>query len=296
MSNTTLADLTKIRSDEAAIALMETQLAADTAVAVADSQPTTVTPPPPPALYLPTTDGSISSADIPSVIAVDWNFKTLTGLPKALVPSWFGNTGKQNATTMLAANVSLVEEGLQLALTASATGAIVSSNPSDGQHASGAGYQVAPTAEYPVYIEFNGLVLPVVSGQVAGGKVANWPALWLDGQVWPGDGEIDVMEGLSGTLAYHIHYGSGGGSAQGKAVSYVTPPDRVGVLWTPTAQTFFYEGVNVGATNEALTSPQYILMENSLAISGTPPSLLPANFIVGRCTVWCANPTYASAS
>lgn len=291
MSRTTLQDLAKVQSDEAAIALMQTQLAADTVQAVTDSQPTTVTPPPPPALYLPTTDGSIPSTDIPSVIAVDWNFQTLTGLPKALVPSWFGNIGKQNATTMLAANVSLVEEGLQLALTAAGTGAIVSSNPWDGQHASGAGYQVAPTAEYPVYIEFNGLVLPVV-----GSKVANWPALWLDGQIWPVDGEIDVLEGLSGTLAYHIHYGSGGGSAQGKAVSYVTPPDRVGVLWTPTSQTFFYEGVNVGATSEALTSPQYILMENSLAISGTPPSLLPANFIVGRCTVWCANPTYASAN
>ena len=36
------------------------------------------------------------------------------------------------------------------------------------------------------------------------GAVADWPAIWLDGQpVWPSNGEIDIAEGLGGTLAAH---------------------------------------------------------------------------------------------
>lgn len=295
MSSTTLADLAKIQADEASLALMEQQLAQDTAQAVTDSQPTVTPPVQPPSSepYLPTTDSSIPASDIPGTVAVDWDFTTMTALPKALSPTWFGNpAGKQqNATTMLASNVELTAQGLNLQLTAAKTGAIVSSNPSDGQHASGQGYQVAPTDEYPVYVQFSGLKIPVLNG-----KVANWPGLWMDGQTWPEDGEIDVIEGLSGAIAYHIHYGTGSGSSQGKAVAYSSAPDMVGVLWTPTAQTFFYEGANVGETQEMMTEPQFIIMENSLAISGTQPISLPADFIVGRCTVWCDNPTYASAS
>ncbi|MEW1914909.1 glycoside hydrolase family 16 protein, partial [Kitasatospora sp. NPDC085895] len=30
----------------------------------------------------------------------------------------------------------------------------------------------------------------------SGGKISNWPAFWTDGQSWPTDGEMDVMEGL----------------------------------------------------------------------------------------------------
>ena len=32
-----------------------------------------------------------------------------------------------------------------------------------------------------------------------GGRLAGWPALWAGGQHWPGDGEMDVLEGLGGS-------------------------------------------------------------------------------------------------
>jgi len=32
------------------------------------------------------------------------------------------------------------------------------------------------------------------------GAISNWPAVWTDGQSWPADGELDVMEGLSASL------------------------------------------------------------------------------------------------
>ena len=43
------------------------------------------------------------------------------------------------------------------------------------------------------------------------GKINNWPAFWADGTgAWPATGELDVMEGLGGSAAYHFHSPSGG--------------------------------------------------------------------------------------
>ena len=75
-------------------------------------------------------------------------------------------------------------------------------NPDDGQPGH-TGFQIAPTPGKPVYVEFKA-TLPAT----ASGTVANWPGLWLVGQTWPEDGEIDVMEGGGGSTAYHIHYGT----------------------------------------------------------------------------------------
>ena len=73
--------------------------------------------------------------------------------------------------------------------TAPTSGGLVSTNPDDGQ-AGHTGFQIAPTPGKPVFVEFKA-TLPADGD----GQVANWPALWLDGQTWPQDGEIDVMEG-----------------------------------------------------------------------------------------------------
>ena len=37
-----------------------------------------------------------------------------------------------------------------------------------------------------------------------GGQISNWPAFWTDGQNWPRDGEIDVLEGLGGKACWHF--------------------------------------------------------------------------------------------
>src|SRR5690242_11617954 len=45
--------------------------------------------------------------------------------------------------------------------------------------------------------------LPAMTG--GQGEIANWPAVWADGQSWPEDGEIDVVEGLGGKACAHFH-------------------------------------------------------------------------------------------
>src|ERR1700761_2232084 len=45
--------------------------------------------------------------------------------------------------------------------------------------------------------------LPAANG--APNKVANWPAVWTDGQSWPYDGEDDIVEGLAGQVCAHFH-------------------------------------------------------------------------------------------
>jgi beta-glucanase (GH16 family) len=73
------------------------------------------------------------------------------------------------------------------------TGALVSSNPHDGI-AGHPGFQFTYG-----YIEFR-VYLPPSSV----GVIANWPAMWTDGQNWPADGENDTVEGLRGRACYHF--------------------------------------------------------------------------------------------
>jgi beta-glucanase (GH16 family) len=183
-----------------------------------------------------------------------------------------------NGTVMLNSNVSVGANGLALQLNSPQSGGIVSSNPDDGQPGH-TGFQIAPTPGNPVYVEFKA-TLPASPR----GEVANWPALWLDGQTWPEDGEIDVMEGLGGTAAFHIHYGSGSGQAQGASANSSPGTHTYGVLWTTTGFTFVYDGAVVGTLTESLTSPMYLLMENSNNTS--QDTVLPATMYVRYVRVW----------
>ena len=197
-------------------------------------------------------------------------------------PDWFGNGGVANNTVMESDNVSVDANGLELKLGADSTGGLVSSDPGDGQPGH-TGFEIAPTPGHPVYVEFKA-TLPTT-----GGQIANWPALWLTGQQWPSQGEIDVMEGF-GDAEYHIEYGPPG-SGFGSGISN---PGGVGgtsggthtygVLWSTTGVTFVYDGVVVGTETASLSGPMFLVMENSLA-SGGPP-LLPATMTVRYVRVW----------
>ena len=41
------------------------------------------------------------------------------------------------------------------------------------------------------------------------GKIADWPAFWLSSLNWPDGGEMDLAEGLSGTLQVESEPGAG---------------------------------------------------------------------------------------
>ena len=179
-------------------------------------------------------------------------------------PYWFSNGASQNNTTMESSNVS--ESGGTLNLTLSgSSGAIVSSNPSAGGN-----FQFTYGAvEARMYLP------------ASGSQVANWPAFWTDGQSWPTDGEMDVMEGLSGPACYHFHDPAGGpgGCASGNFSGWHT----FGANWQAGSVTYYYDGKQVGTISSGITSsPMYLILENS---SGSP-SVTPSTVKVDYVRVW----------
>jgi beta-glucanase (GH16 family) len=108
------------------------------------------------------------------------------------------------------------------------------------------------------------------------GNCDNWPAFWLDGPNWPTDGEIDVMECLTGYPNYHFHYessGAPGGSGQylsnnsgwhtfavdiahGSTSCSGSQPDSVDT-------TYYYDGTDVGSITECIDDVGlYIILNN----------------------------------
>jgi hypothetical protein len=227
---------------------------------------------------LPNAPASLGS---PTKLVFDDEFNTGSLNQSVWSPDWFGNGADQNGTTMAESNVSVDSAGLELNLASNSTGAIVSSNPADKQPGH-TGFQIAPTPGNPVYVEYKA-TLPEANGQIA-----NWPALWLTGQNWPVTGEIDVMEGF-GTSQYHVHYGPSPSDAAGPGgIGGTTAGTHTfGVLWTTSAITFVYDGAVVGSVSVSLTSPMYLIMENSLSYSGAnAPSLVPSTVTVRYVRVW----------
>jgi beta-glucanase (GH16 family) len=87
-----------------------------------------------------------------------------------------------------------------------------------------------------------------------------------------------------GSAAFHIHYGTGSGTAQGASVNSLSGTHTYAVLWTTTGFTFLYDGAVVGTETEALTSPMYLIMENSYSSSSS--AVLPATMNVRYVRVW----------
>ncbi|WP_236652101.1 glycoside hydrolase family 16 protein [Streptacidiphilus neutrinimicus] len=116
------------------------------------------------------------------------------------------------------------------------------------------------------------------------GGVANWPAFWTDGQSWPTDGEMDVMEGLEGQACYHFHSPSGGpgGCASGDYSGWHT----YGADWEPGSVTYYYDGKEVGQITTGITSaPQYLILNNGLNSSDAQP-VAPSDMQVDYVRVW----------
>ena len=257
-------------------------VAAPTPAVVAPTKPpvttTTTAPAASPVGAVPEVPASLSA---PTKLILDDEFNTGSLDTNLWSPDWFGSGNVQNNTVMDSSNVSVGANGLNLTLNGNGTGAIVSSNPSDGQSGH-SGFQVAPSPGKPVYVQYTA-TLPST-----GGQIANWPGLWLTGQTWPVTGEIDVMEGF-GTSQYHIEIGPSGstfgdaGFANPGGVGGTTSGTHTyGVLWTTTGATFVYDGVVVGSETAALPGPMYLVMENAIG----NPEALGATMTVRDVRVW----------
>ncbi len=191
-------------------------------------------------------------------------------------PYWFsdGTANPGSSTYGYASNVT-VNGQLNLVLRSSTNGALISSNPNGGAKA---GFQFAyGYAEAQITLPTNGSV------------IAQWPAWWLDGQEWPEDGEIDIMEGLSGHAAWHYHYDSGGGLDShpiGGNINTSPGTHIYGVNWYSGHLDFYYDGTLVAsATNGSLSggatissSPMYLILDYD-ASSGTTPATMVVYYV-----------------
>jgi beta-glucanase (GH16 family) len=130
--------------------------------------------------------------------------------------------------------------------------------------------------------------LPAVPGNP--GEVANWPAVWTDGQNWPEDGEIDIAEGIDGVVCAHFHdtanpQGISPGSGTGcPSVTYAGGWHTFAADWEPGSVTYYYDGVDIGSVTSGITSaPMFIVLENA-ARGGSPNT--PATMKVAYVRVW----------
>jgi hypothetical protein len=187
-------------------------------------------------------------------------------------PYWFsdGTLNPGSSTWGYASNVT-VNGQLNLRLNNLTNGACISSNPHGGAKA---GFQFSYG-----YAEAQ-LTLPTNSG-----VIAHWPAWWLDGQSWPTDGEIDIMEGLSGHAAWHYHYDSGGGLDShpiGGNINTSPGTHIYGVNWYPGHLDFYYDGTLVAsASNASLSggatissSPMYLILDYDAGSDATPATMV----------------------
>jgi beta-glucanase (GH16 family) len=103
--------------------------------------------------------------------------------------------------------------------------------------------------------------LPAMTGDP--GEVANWPAVWADGQNWPEDGEIDVVEGLGGGVCAHFH---GPADPSGVRVgcpsgTYAGGWHTFAADWEPGNVTYYYDGADIGSVTSGITSaPMFLVL------------------------------------
>ncbi len=135
------------------------------------------------------------------------------------------------------------------------TGAVLSSNPRDGRAHGGFSYRY-------------GLLQAKIYVPGDGAHLANWPAVLSLGQVWPRDGEDDVMENLGGVVCSHFHSPgyAPGGNLGGCDPGFTPGWHVVSANWEPGSVTWYYDGVQIAQATKGITgAPMYIVVVNSVS-------------------------------
>lgn len=115
------------------------------------------------------------------------------------------------------------------------------------------------------------------------GTPTNWAAVWTDGAHWPADGEIDVLEVLSGgSMRAHVHDANGGPGSPSYASSAGW---HTFAAWRHTSSVdFYYDGARFWSGPIATTAAHY-LVANLGQSSGSLPEV-PSNLLVDYVRVW----------
>jgi beta-glucanase (GH16 family) len=122
-------------------------------------------------------------------------------------------------------------------------------------------------------------------------NVKNWPAFWADGTgTWPTTGEIDVMEGLGGTPAWHFHWGSSGSPQQvggSPSMSSRSGWHVFGADWETGSIKFYYDGKQIGQVTSGVTNaPMIVILNYAVSSSISGPIQVPSDFLVDYVRVW----------
>jgi hypothetical protein len=168
----------------------------------------------------------------------------------------------------------------------------INTNPGTGaQYVANPGFQIAPTAGNPVYLESRVFIPGDGSGYVV-----DWPSWWTVGQSWPANGEIDIAEGIGSpntgmTANYHS---SGGDFSSGPFVN--AGWHVFAVLWTTSAVTYYYDGgqVNQFATGIA-SANNYLVLQNNIRSVGAGAITTPASMLVEYVHVYLKGGTPVTA-
>jgi beta-glucanase (GH16 family) len=121
-----------------------------------------------------------------------------------------------------------------------------------------------------------------------GSCAPNWGAFWLNGDNWPADGEIDIMECLGDNVGHSYHWSGGSSNTIPRAWRGDMPGrggwHTFGVDWRPGSLTYYYDGRVVGRRTTGITNkPHYIIL--NLGLSGDTHQL-PQTMKVSYVRVW----------
>ena len=120
-----------------------------------------------------------------------------------------------------------------------------------------------------------------------------WPAFWSDGQSWPLDGEIDVLEayGTDASSSFHYHYPGGGPGGNSTVPGSTAGWHTYAADWESGVITWYYDGQPVWRLTDSMltggssivSAPQYLILNLGLNSS---QSAVPATMRVDYVRVW----------
>jgi hypothetical protein len=163
------------------------------------------------------------------------------------------------------------------------TGAVIESNPGDGQPGhSGFAYTYG-VVEWEASLPG---IAPTGRGCPKGGCLPDWPALWSLSNT--NADEIDTMEGLEtlGQVCYHIHPPTKGPGAclTGSYAGW----HKYASEWEPGVVKFFVDGAQVGelSSGELNSTPQYLIADMVYPGCCNQPVQVPDEMTVNYVRVW----------